>query len=190
MEMFLASDGSNLSSVLYGLKSSHERIYRKIIEAVKVIEPKLDLINFRAPNPEQVYLIFEDDRGKQFIAQGLSDGTLRYLALCTIFILYRQVTQDLSFSPLLIIEEPENGIFVGHLKPLFEKLDPTGTEGQYLFTSHSPYFIDLFEECLDGIWKAKSYGTHSDISHPDRSRIEDNLGKFSLGEMHYSGLLE
>jgi len=38
-----------------------------------------------------------------------------------------------------MIEEPENGVFVGHLKPLFEKIDPSGGHGQLLFTSHNPY---------------------------------------------------
>jgi predicted ATPase len=89
-----------------------------------------------------------------------------------------------------MVEEPENGIYVGHLKPLFEKLEPSGREGQYIFTSHSPYFIDLFDACLEGVWVVRNQGTHSLLTRPDRARLEANLGKFSLGEMHFRGLLE
>jgi predicted ATPase len=190
MDLFLYSDGSNLASVLYSLKSSQERLYRRILESAKAVEPKLDLINFHAPDPEHVYLFFEDKAGKRFGVEGLSDGTLRYLAICTAVSSYRQAVAEGLPAPVLMIEEPENGIYVGHLKPLFEKLEPSGREGQYIFTSHSPYFIDLFDACLEGVWVVRNQGTHSLLTRPDRARLEANLGKFSLGEMHFRGLLE
>ena len=188
MDRELLPNGSNLASVLYTMKGSDERTYRKILEAAKAVEPKLDLINFQSPDPEHVYLFFEDDQGKRFGAQNLSDGTLRYLALCTVIISNRAASG--GAPPIILVEEPENGIFVGHLKPLFERLNPTGVEGQYVFTSHAPYFIDLFDSCLDGIWVVRSQKTHSLLERPGRSKLEANLGQYSLGEMHFRGLLQ
>jgi predicted ATPase len=89
-----------------------------------------------------------------------------------------------------MIEEPENGIFVEHLKPLIGKVDPSGHQGQFLFTSHNPYFIDLFDGALDGVHVVKSLGSYSSVSRPDRARLAERLGKFSLGELHFRGLLE
>ena len=76
------------------------------------------------------------------------------------------------------------------LKSLFERLDPSGKDGQYIFTSHAPYFIDLFDSCLDGIWVVRSQKTHSLLERPARSKLEANLGQYSLGEMHFRGLMQ
>ncbi len=192
MNLLLNPDGGNLASVISNLKSSGERLYRKIVDAVKTLEPKLDAINFLLPDPEHVYMFLEDDKGKRFSATNISDGTLRYLALCTLVILNRQIGKAEGGSPLVMIEEPENGIFVGHLKPLFERIEPSGKEGQYLFTSHAPYFIDLFDACLDGVWVARSPKphTHTTIERPPKGKMEKCLGEYSLGEMHFRGLLQ
>ncbi|MCH7704180.1 MAG: hypothetical protein IIB61_03630, partial [Planctomycetes bacterium] len=78
----------------------------------------------------------------------------------------------------------------GHLKPLFERIEPSGKDGQYLFTSHAPYFIDLFDACLDGVWVARSHRTHTTIERPPKSKMKKCLGEYSLGEMHFRGLLK
>lgn len=190
MDFDLDPGGANLSSVLFNLKISEERAHRKVVEAERIIEPKLDLINFKNPDPEHAYLFFEDQKGKKFSASNISDGSLRYLALCTVIILNRQAERKDAGVPLVMIEEPENGIFVGYLKPLFERLEPSGMDGQYVFTSHAPYFIDLFDACLDGVWLARSQGTHTTIERPPKGKIEERLGQYSLGEMHFRGLLQ
>ena len=133
----------------------------------------------------------------------MSDGTLRYLALCYLVLVNRRpsaeqlgvsaVTQESTSAPdppLIMIEEAENGIYVGHLKHIFERIDPSGNQGQFMFTSHSPYFIDMFDAALDGLYVVKMGPGHSTITRPERSRIEELLGKFSLGELHFRGLLE
>ena len=45
-EIYLNSDGSNLASVLYWLKTSNERDYRKLVKVMQQIEPKLILSIF------------------------------------------------------------------------------------------------------------------------------------------------
>ncbi|UCE61150.1 MAG: AAA family ATPase [Phycisphaerales bacterium] len=190
LEFVLKPDGSNLASVLNNLNSSEQRLLRKIVDAAKTVEPKLDIIVFLSPDPEHVYMFFEDEKGKRFSATNISDGTLRYLALCTFVILNRRLAKAEGGVPLVMVEEPENGIFVGHLKPLFERIDPSGKEGQYLFTSHAPYFIDLFDSCLDGVWVAHSQRTHTTIERPPKGKMEKCLGEYSLGEMHFRGLLK
>ena len=190
MDFFLHPDGSNLASVLSNLNSSEQRLLRSIVDAAKTVEPKLDIVSFFSPDPEHVYMFFDDEKGKRFGAANISDGTLRYLAFCTLVMVNRRVGKVEGGAPFVMVEEPENGIFVGHLKPLFERIDPTGKDGQYLFTSHAPYFIDLFDACLDGVWVARSQRTHTTIERPQKSKIEKCLGEYSLGEMHFRGLLK
>lgn len=190
MDRVLEASGSNLCSVLYTLHSERPREERKLVEAAKLLEPRLDLISFQSPDPEHVYMFFEDQQGHRFGVQSLSDGTLRFLAMGFLILAQRQDSSTRPAPPLIMIEEPENGMFVGHLKSIFEKIDPSGAQGQFVFTSHNPYFIDLFDSALDGLHVVKSETTYSRVLRPDPARIQERLGKFSLGEMHFRGLLE
>jgi predicted ATPase len=185
----LDSTGSNLSSVIYNLHNARPRLERTIMEAARVLEPRLDLFSFQSPDPDHVYMFFEDGKGNKFGVDNVSDGTLRYLAIC--YLLLAGDEEKLSGgAPLTIIEEPENGIFVGHLKTLFEKIEPSGSEGQLIFTSHSPYFIDLFDAAVEGLFLIKADNTHSILIRPDPAKVRERLGKFSLGELHFRGLIE
>jgi len=190
MDRVLSADGSNLCSVLYTLHNERPRDQQRLVEAARLVEPRLDLISFQSPDPEHVYMFFEDSQGHRFGVQNLSDGTLRFLAMSFLIIGNRRESGALPAPPLVMIEEPENGLFVGHLKALFERIDPSGTQGQFIFTSHNPYFIDLFDGALDGIHVVKAGRTHSVVVRPAPSKIQERLGKFSLGEMHFRGLLE
>jgi predicted ATPase len=182
--------GTNLSSVLYTLHNERPRDENLLVKAAQILEPRLDLFSYQSPDPDHVYLFYEDARGNRFGVQSLSDGTVRFLAIGYIILSNRPSNGPWAGTPLIMIEEPENGIFVGYLKTLFEKIDPTGQQGQYIFTTHSPYFIDLFDGNLDGVHVVKSdeYGTR--IVKPDSERLQNLLDKFSLGEMHFRGLLQ
>jgi predicted ATPase len=190
MDRMLKPDGSNLCSVLYTLHNLNPREEKKLVEAVRVIEPKLDIISFQAPDPEHVYMFFEDSQSHKFGVQSLSEGTLRYLAISFLIIENRKNFPEREAAPLILIEEPETGIFVGLFKPLFEKLDPSGSDGQFVFTSHNPYFIDLFDSSLEGLHMLKFPVEGSVLIKPDIAKLRERLGKFSLGDMHFRGLLE
>lgn len=189
MDQELRVDGSNLSSVLYTLHNEQPRDEKKIIDAVRLLEPRLDLISFRNPDPDHVYMFFEDKGAHRFGVHNISDGTLRFLAMCYLIIANRRGNPD-DPVPLVMLEEPENGVYVGHLKPLFDKVDPSGNDGQFVFTSHNPYFIDLFDSNPKGVHVVHTEGDQSVIRQPDPKRLIECLGTFSLGEMHFRGLLQ
>ena len=114
-------------------------------------------------------------------AWNASNGTLRFLALS--YVLLIQPTTN--FSPLLMIEEPENGIYVGFLKTLLEMTDQSHGP-QVIFTSHAPYFIDLFDEYLDGVFVLNCGKQHTSITQPDSTKVKKWLLKaFPLGEQHF-----
>lgn len=186
-EIVLNIDGSNLASVLYWLKTSNERDYRKLLQVLKVIEPKLDLINFPVFSKDLVSMVFEDSDGHSLPAWNASNGTLRFLALT--YVLLIQSQRVIDSRPLLMIEEPENGIYVGFLKTLLEMVDQFHGP-QVIFTSHAPYFIDLFDEYLDGVFVLNCSKQHTSITQPDSTKVKKWLLKaFPLGEQHFREML-
>jgi predicted ATPase len=87
--------------------------------------------------------------GPMLPARALSDGTLRFLALCIISI-------DPSFGGLLCMEEPENGIHPGRIDAMVDlvrglAVDPTEPAGpdnpfrQVVVNTHSPHFVQYQE---------------------------------------------
>ena len=112
------------------------------------------------------------------------------LALAYIIASNRSAAHDPFPLPRLnVIEEPDTGIFVGHLKELFRSLDHTGQSGQFILTTHQPYLIDLFDAHLDSVFVLKREPTHTVLVRPDREKVTEWLREMSLGEMHFREML-
>ena len=189
-EELMAPNGSNLASVLYWLKSGNERKYRDLLTAVRKIEPKLDLINFHPGSEENVFMFFEDRAGHSLSAVNASNGTLRFLALSYVLLIQPGVLRPMAnLSPLCIIEDPENGVYAGFLKTLFEMMDEPPRGHQIILTSHSPYFIDLFDDHLDGVFVVDRQNGQTSITQPDAAKVKERLERFPLGEQHFREML-
>ena len=184
-EVRVTPDGGNLASVLYWLKTANEREYRGLLKVIQEIDPSIDLINFFTGGESDVFMVFEDRKGHMLYAMDASSGTLRFLALAYVLL----VQPKSGLSPLCIIEEPENGVYVGFLKTLFEMVDPAPGRPQLIFTSHAPYFIDLFDDRLDGIFALRRSGGHTSMAQPDPAKVKARLEEFPLGEQHFREML-
>jgi len=183
----LLPTGANLARSLFFLHNEKPRSERKIIEMVRTLEPKLDLLTYSFPDPESVYLFMEDQEGHRFGTQSISDGTVRFMAMT--YLILAAERDEKQPAPLIIIEEPENGLYVGHLKPLIERIDKEGKGGQFIFTTHSPYFIDLFDGMLEGVHLMKPGVPSSTLTKPNPDKIRKLLEVMSLGEMHFREML-
>ena len=184
-EVVVHPDGHNLASVLFGLKSADERQYRRLMEVVRHVEPGFDIINFVGGAENNVFMLFEDRDGHALPAANASSGTLRFLALAYVLLVQPRPVP----SPLYLIEEPENGLYVGVLKTLFEMVDPGPDGPQLVFTSHAPYFIDLFDDHLDGVFLFDRDKGHTSITRPNAARMKARLKEFPLGEQHFRDML-
>jgi predicted ATPase len=184
----LFSDGKNLTRTYFSLHNERPRLEKKLIEIIRTLEHRLDLFTYTSPDPDSVFLFMEDQKGNRFSAQSISDGTLRFMAIAYLVLSGEDSRSD-SVPGLTIIEEPENGLYVGHLKPLFERLAAPGRKDQFIFTTHSPYFIDLFDSCLEGVHLVKPGVPSSEIRKLDTEKTKKLLEEMSLGEMHFREML-
>lgn len=175
-------DGGNLAGVLYELKTSREKEYRRLLQFAKEIEPEIEYLNFTTVG-NQIFMILEDAQGHKRPASISSSGTLRYLALT--YVLLMACSSPCGF---IAIDEPENGIHVHLLRKLMELAEKSGSS-QILFVSHSPYFIDLFDKHLDSVFVCRKEAYLSAISNVDRKKIEQMLQEYPLGELHFKEML-
>lgn len=177
----LLPEGDSLAGVLFRLKTFAEARYRRVLDHVHLIEPDLEAINF-SPLPPHVPSVQMRAQPEATWA-GLSDGTLRCLALACIAELAGPSGRESSdhFRPLVIIEEPENGIFPGLLRQFFDRFEDRSPSGQFLFTTHSPYFIDFFDADRESVTLLRRSNERTEIvpvppadeRAPDRPMLAD-----------------
>jgi predicted ATPase len=105
---FLRPNGANLPAFLYFLRKKHETSYHLIVRAVQRVAPFFDdfLLEPRRVERDDIKLEWRHKKSEQYFdASSLSDGTLRFIALATLFL---QPEQDRP--SLILVDEPELGL--------------------------------------------------------------------------------
>ena len=185
----LGLTGHNLAVMLYHVKTFNDRAYRSILEHVRTIEPELKAINFLTYAGQVPTPFVELERRAQASWTGLSDGTLRCLALALLAEASRPSPDVDAIHPLVVVEEPENGIFPGQLREFFDLFEERSGGGQFIFTSHSPYFINFFDAQRQSVTELRRSNERTEVLSvppPDDSDPERPL----LAEEYSLGLLE
>lgn len=139
--------GGFLASTLYKViqrdQSAASKIIKMMSEIIQVSAIKVDVDQAR-----EVYTIYLKERSGSFIpARSLSDGTLRFLALCI-------MSLDSDSSGLLCFEEPENGIHPARMEAMQKLLkdfavdpkEPVSEDNplrQVIIATHSPVLVKI-----------------------------------------------
>jgi predicted ATPase len=130
--------GENLANYVQYM-SRHTRRFNDVLERIARKIPGIKKIIPERQKDGRLLLQF-NERGyiDPFYQQDMSDGTLKMLA-------YLLLLEDPEPSPLIGIEEPENGLHHQLLEPLAKEMkqyasNPGGP--QIVITTHSPYFVD------------------------------------------------
>src|ERR1700682_2868396 len=90
---FLRADSSNLAAFLYFLQEKHAESYRLIQRTVQRVAPFFDDFQLAPLNlkPDDIKLEWRHKGSDQYFdASSLSDGTLRFIALATLFLQPKQ----------------------------------------------------------------------------------------------------
>ncbi|WP_104195756.1 AAA family ATPase [Cryobacterium sp. M15] len=147
----IGSDGAHLASTLYRLASREsDDVYSEIASSASALTDLRDVRVDVDPQRDTLTLYGQLGIGPYLPARALSDGTLRFLALCII-------EHDSEFGGVICMEEPENGIHPAKIEAMVELLkslavDPTVEPGldnpfrQVIVNTHSPYFVALQDD--------------------------------------------
>jgi len=155
----VGENGSHLAATLYRLASAAEaegggesaedvyaRVASRAAELIDVQSVRVD----RDDRRELLTLELREPRGDYLPARSLSDGTLRFLALCLIDV-------DPETVGVICMEEPENGIHPAKMESMVDlvrdlAVDPTEEPSsdnplrQVIVNTHSPHFVQLQEQ--------------------------------------------
>ena len=134
----LAEDGSNLPRVVENLARDEDR-WNDWMDHIRTVLP--DIRNIRSVHREEErsdYLMISYASGVEIPAWGISEGTLRLLALT--ILAYLPDKQPAAY----FLEEPENGIHPMAIEMSHESLSSI-YHSQVFIASHSPTFLRCVE---------------------------------------------
>lgn len=176
--------GENIASVIGHLEKNAHKQIETIKEYLQTVVPMVHGFERKAIGPMETLEFRQDMAGSahpwRFLAQSMSDGTLRALGVLTALF---QSNRD--HSPTLVgIEEPETALHPAASAALREALTKASHQTQVIVTSHSPDLLDDASIDPDSLLAVVSEGGETRIAPLDaasRKAMREHL--FSAGEL-------
>lgn len=176
---FLRPDGSNLAAFLYYLRERHEASYSLIKRTVQRVTPFFDdfMLKPMELNPDKIQLEWKHKNSdKYFNAASLSDGTLRFIALATLFL------QPKNYRPsVIIVDEPELGLHPYAINMLGALVKTTAERTQVMLSTQSPLLLDQFEP--EDVLVADRIEDSTHLRRLDSDKLALWLKEYSLGQL-------
>ncbi|MEU4829583.1 AAA family ATPase [Streptosporangium sp. NPDC023615] len=157
----MRTDGRHLAATLYRIASESSKypseaepldpdaIYAEVADRLSDLTGvRVESLRVQPDQVREVFTLFLRERGGlQLPARALSEGTLRFLALCVLL-------EDPTVTGLICMEEPENGIHPANLPAMVrlvqdlavnpkEAPDLDNPFRQIIINTHSPWVVQL-----------------------------------------------
>ncbi|MEP7010557.1 MAG: AAA family ATPase [Acidobacteriota bacterium] len=176
---YLRPDGSNLASFLYLLRNKYEDCYSLIRRTVALAAPFFDDFQLepQEKNPETIRLEWRHKGSESYFnASSLSDGTLRFIALATLFL------QPNRYRPsVILVDEPELGLHPYAITLLGSLIKQVSTGTQVIVSTQSPFLLDQFQP--EDVLVADRVDGGTQFTRLDPAKLESWLEDYSLGQL-------
>jgi predicted ATPase len=136
---YLYESGNNLAAFLYEISQSNKIVYNRIVKTIQSIAPYFSDFYLK-PNDEKYVRLLWNDRYSDitFGANDLSDGTIRFIALTTLFM-------QPKLPETIIIDEPELGLHPAAIAKLAGMIKSVAARGcQVIIATQSTDLISHF----------------------------------------------
>ncbi len=171
---FLQSDGSNLPAFLYNLQQTEIQAFNRIQGIIRTIAPyfeRFDLI----PNGDYIRLNWRQKGTDMYLdASDLSDGTIRFVALCTLL-------AQPNPPKTIIIDEPELGLHPYAISLLAELVKSVSDKTQVILSTQSVNLVNEFEP--EDIIIVENDKNESTFKRLDSNSLADWLEEYTLGDL-------
>ena len=182
---FLHTDGKNLAAFLYLLKQKHQKSYDLVRKTIQQVAPFFDDFQLEplALNPSTIKLewrhVGTDD---YFDASSFSDGTLRFIALTTLFL------QPVELRPsVILVDEPELGLHPYAIELLASLIKQASKETQVIAATQSSLLLDQFDP--EDVLVADRVDGATTIKRLEPEPLAEWLKEYSLGQLWEKGEL-
>ena len=183
--LYLRADGSNLAAFLYFLKEKHKESYAKIVSTVQLIAPFFGDFCLRpAPNNQGLIELEWFERGQDipWKAHILSDGTLRFICLATVFL------QPSEFQPeTILVDEPELGLHPYAIALLASLIRSISQKKQLIISTQSSDLVNEFDP--EDILVVNRNKRSTEVQRLSNDELDEWLKEYTLGDLWKKNLL-
>jgi predicted ATPase len=176
---YLRADGANIAAFLYYLQQKHEDSYSMIRRTVQRVAPFFDdfLLAPQKLNPDKIRLEWRHKGSDAYFdASSLSDGTLRFIALATLFL------QPIQYRPsVILVDEPELGLHPYAITMLASLIKQVSLQTQVIVSTQSPLLLDHFEP--EDVLVADRVDGGTQFIRLESAKLETWLQDYSLGQL-------
>ena len=176
---YLRPDGSNLAAFLYYLHEQHEDSYNLIRRTVQQVAPFFDdfLLEPQKLNKDKILLEWRHKGSEAYFnASSLSDGTLRFIALATLFL------QPENYRPsIILVDEPELGLHPYAITILASLVKQVSVTTQVILSTQSPMLLDHFQ--VEDVIVADLVNKGTQLTRLDSAKLKTWLQDYSLGQL-------
>jgi predicted ATPase len=176
---FLRSDGSNLAAFLYTLQTKYPASYNLIVSTVRQVAPFFAgfVLSPTVLNEEKIRLEWKHaGTDAYFGPSSLSDGTIRFIALATLFL------QPIELRPsIILVDEPELGLHPFAITMLANLIRQTSIVTQVIVSTQSALLLDHFDP--QEVLVADRINEGTEIRRLVTSDLDSWLEEYSLGQL-------
>ncbi len=163
----------------YYLREKHETSYSLIRRTIQRVTPFFDdfRLSPRRLHAEDIKLEWKHKNSDQYFdASSLSDGTLRFIALATLFL------QPKEYLPsVILVDEPELGLHPYATGMLASLVRHASKSTQVIVATQSSLLLDHFDP--EGVLVANRVGGGTHINRLEAAQLSDWLEDYSLGQL-------
>jgi predicted ATPase len=173
---FLYEKGDNLAAFLYAIQQNHRVVYNRIVKVIQSIAPYFSDF-FLRPNTEGYLRLQWQDKYSSNVygVTDLSDGTIRFIALTTLFM-------QPNLPQTLVIDEPELGLHPFALSKLSGMIKGVAAKGtQVIAATQSTDLLSYFEP--DDIIAVDQRGGASVFNRLKQADLDVWLADYALGDL-------
>ncbi|MHA1721082.1 MAG: AAA family ATPase [Promethearchaeota archaeon] len=178
-EKRLVADGRNLAQILNTLRMNFRSNYQTILKKLNDVNQNYSDVNFNLVGTNIELVLEEKKLNKVIHVSNISDGTLHFLCLLSIF-------YNPNRGQLVCIDEPETGLHPDMMLQITNAIQVFSEETQFIIATHSENILNAFN--LENILVFEKNDKNETIIN--RFSDKDFKGwydKFSIGQMWRQG---
>lgn len=176
---YLRPDGSNVAAFLYFLREKHSASYSLIVRTVQSVAPFFDdfMLEPQQLNLDKIRLEWRHQGSEAYFdASSLSDGTLRFIALATLFL------QPEALRPsVILVDEPELGLHPYAITLLASLIKQASVTTQVIVSTQSSLLLDHFQP--EDVLVADRVNGATQLTRLDSKDLASWLEDYGLGQL-------
>lgn len=179
----LYNSGENIAAILYRIQKEHPVVYKRIILVIQSIAPYFHDFYFQPTEAGKIRLQWQDKYSTMIYGPSdLSDGTIRFIALATLFM-------QPWLPKAIIIDEPELGLHPKAIEKLAGLIKSAAQRGtQIIAATQSAELISNFS--AEDILTVNQHNGNTEIANLNSKELEHWINEYTLGELWKQNIIK